>query len=83
MGITPGLLRYWRKQRGLSQRELADRTGLSQSVISKYENGNSLYGIPSEVLEELVEKLGMTMGGFYGEDCARSAEIGGKLGSNT
>lgn len=76
MGTTPKLLRYWRKRCGLSQSQLAEKTGLSQSVISKYENEQAISGIPSETLETIVKALGLTMGGFFEHEHERNAERG-------
>lgn len=32
---------YWRLKRGFSQRELADRVGVSQAALAKWETGAS------------------------------------------
>mgnify|MGYP004451443059 CR=1 FL=1 len=48
-----------RKQSGLTQKELAVRTGIAQGDISKLENGN---GNPSiKTLQRLAKAMGMTL----------------------
>jgi len=44
MTITsvPNALQYWRKQRGLTQVELAGKLGIKPLFISLWENGHSL-----------------------------------------
>ncbi len=55
--LTAGaLLRQARKQAGLSQVELAQRAGVTQSVISAYESGHRQPSIP--VLTALVDATG-------------------------
>jgi len=50
-------LRYYRKQKGFSQYELAERTNVSQSYISEIERGMK---VPSlETIEEIAEVLGI------------------------
>ena len=46
-----------RKRRGLTMRELADRTGLSQGQVSRLENGRQ--GLRSGTLMRLAEALGV------------------------
>lgn len=48
-----------RKASGLTQKELADRTGIAQADISKLENGN---GNPSlKTLQRLAQGMGMEL----------------------
>ncbi len=48
-----------RKETGLTQKELAERTGIAQADISKLENGN---GNPSlRTLKRLAEGMGMQL----------------------
>ena len=48
-----------RKQRGITQKELSERTGISQGDISKLENGN---GNPSvRTLKRLASAMGMAL----------------------
>lgn len=48
-------LRQWREYRGLTQQELADRTGRTKGYISNIERGESRYN--EDVLEELAAAL--------------------------
>lgn len=58
MNFYEALKRY-RKQKGLTIRELAERSGVSTAYISQLEHGNR--GIPSpEVLNKLSEGLNMS-----------------------
>ena len=48
-----------RKAKGITQKELSERTGLAQGDISKLENGN---GNPSvRTLQRLASAMGMTL----------------------
>ena len=48
-----------RKQTGLTQKQLADKTGIAQSDISKFENGG---GNPSiKTLQRLAAGMGMVL----------------------
>lgn len=57
------LLRRIRRERGVTQVQLAERLGLPQSVISKYENGERQLGFV-EVLV-VVQAVGMRPGTFF------------------
>lgn len=46
-------LKKLRKSRGLTQIRLQTETGIEQSLISKYENGERV--IPTETLEQLAD----------------------------
>src|ERR1700734_1271133 len=63
MGLEPAtagaLLRQARKRAGLSQVELAARTGVTQSVISAYESGHRQPAIPA--LGRLIEAAGFEL----------------------
>ncbi|MEO1665347.1 MAG: helix-turn-helix transcriptional regulator [Chloroflexota bacterium] len=54
-----------REQRGMSQRELADRVGKTQSAISNYEAGTSLMHITE--LPDFARVLDVSIGYFFGE----------------
>ncbi len=64
------VLRHWRRAAGLSQRDLAERTGVDFSYISKVENGrlpppaadtvvamSRILGVPAEELLALTGKI--------------------------
>ena len=51
MAETKDILKYLRKKKGLTQRELADRIGVSYSTIGNYESGIRL---PDSAIEELL-----------------------------
>ncbi|MEN7974163.1 MAG: helix-turn-helix domain-containing protein [Verrucomicrobiota bacterium] len=53
------LLKFERRKAGVSQRELARRTGLTQATISKLESGDSNFRI--DTLEQYVDALGMKL----------------------
>lgn len=48
-----------RKENHLTQQQLADRTGIDRSDISKLENGNSNPSL--KLLQRLAEGMGMTL----------------------
>ena len=48
-----------RRQSGLTQKELSDRTGIAQGDISKLENGNANPSI--RTLQRLASGMGMTL----------------------
>jgi transcriptional regulator with XRE-family HTH domain len=56
-------LREWREHRGLKQEELAARTGISTSVISRYETGDRR--IHMEAQFKLMAALGITPPQFF------------------
>lgn len=64
----------FRKQRGLSQYDLAEKTGLSRRMISHYETEGILP--PMEKLELLAEALGVKIPALF-------EESGGDLASGT
>jgi len=56
--ITPTpALRYWREQRRLSQRELAERLGVNRTTVARVERG-----LPAdrETIRRLAEALAVT-----------------------
>lgn len=52
----PHFIRAWRKHRGLSQVQLAERVGINQGNLSKIESGVRKYD--QEFLEKAAEALG-------------------------
>ena len=55
-GLGPALRRL-RLRRGLSQRELATRAGVTRPMISSYERGTNLPSLPT--LDRLLGSLGL------------------------
>lgn len=56
---------YWRRISGVSQVDLAARTGIDNSAISRMEHGKQE---PSaSQLERIASALGLTMAQFYGD----------------
>jgi transcriptional regulator with XRE-family HTH domain len=58
-------LREWRERAGLTQRELADKCGLSRSQISRWETGDAKPepGSLEPLVRGLAEALGRPAGG--------------------
>lgn len=57
----------WRRAKGLTQRELADRLGLTAAAVYQWEGTGEQQVRPSlKNLEALVDALGITMERFYG-----------------
>ena len=55
MAQIAGQLMAYRKEHGLTQKDLAERLGISQSMVSKIERGKN---ISIRVLSKIVSKLG-------------------------
>ena len=81
------MLRRMRDDAGLSQAELAHRTGMDQSEISRLERGLGRQGPSVETLARVIEALGHMLvvgaspmdpdvGVAYGRRAARSGETG-------
>ena len=58
-------LREWRNQRGLTQQDLADATGLSRTIICRYETGARR--IHLDALSALAAALGLRAGHLLDE----------------
>lgn len=56
--LTPLFLRQWRKHRGLTQEQLADRVNMTAPTISQLENNKQ--GFTGESLAKLAHALGCT-----------------------
>ena len=54
-----------RKQKGLSQRELASLTGISHRMINHYENNSN--AIPMNKIKSLADALGVKIADFFAE----------------
>ena len=57
-------LRAWREHRGLSLRDVEERTGLGRGHLSDWENGKALPSLTS--LARLAAGLGVEVGQLYG-----------------
>lgn len=57
--INPSSLLYYRTREGLTQPELSERSGVTQSFISKYEN-DVVKGISEEDIDSLAKALNCT-----------------------
>lgn len=66
MDIFSARLKAARQARKLTQRELADRTGMDQGHISRLENGGK--GVTMENIQALAAALGVTVSHLIGED---------------
>jgi len=66
MDIFPARLKAARKAARLTQRELADRTGMDQGHISRLESGGK--GVSMEHLQELAKALNITVSYLIGEN---------------
>jgi predicted nucleotidyltransferase/DNA-binding XRE family transcriptional regulator len=77
--VTAGaLLRRARKRAGLSQAELAARTGATQSVISAYESGRRQPAIPA--LAALVDAAGYDLALGLRRQPGRMSRLSGPVG---
>ncbi len=59
-------VRHARMLSGIRMRELAQRVGCTESMISKIENGHVVPSLP--MLNRLVEAMGRDLGSFFGAD---------------
>lgn len=75
---TGDLLRAARKRAGLTQRELATRAGVTQSVISAYESGRRQPSLPT--LARLVEASGHDLQLELSPPRSQRAPLAGSLG---
>lgn len=65
MNITAYRLRTLREAKGLSQREVAERIGMTRTAYNKYERGTSR---PVRKLDELTSLFGVTTDYLLGKD---------------
>ena len=63
-------MRKWREKRGLSQRELANRAGISQAAICSLEIGKNSGGNLSTI-EILADVLGLSIDEYVGHRVVR------------
>jgi transcriptional regulator with XRE-family HTH domain len=68
--MTPygDIIRALRKQKGLTQQELAEKVSVTRSAISQFEKGESKASV--QTLIKIAEALGVTLGSLTGEDTA-------------
>lgn len=52
------IIRKLRAERGLSQKVLAERTGISESMIARVESGDRVFSL--ENIEVIVDTLGLS-----------------------
>lgn len=68
-------LRSLRTARGMTQKELGDRVGLSKAVVSKYENG---LGYPTlDMVMTLAAFFGVTTDFLLGMQNQKTADVSG------
>ncbi len=65
MNITAYRLRILREAKGLSQREVAERIGMTRAAYNKYERG---FSRPVRKLDELTALFGVTTDYILGKD---------------
>ncbi len=68
----PWYLKAWRKKRGYTQDQLAERAGLSKPFISQLESGKKQY--TQQTLEALAAALGTTPGALVTVDPDRDPD---------
>ena len=66
MGITADILRKMRKQKNISQKELAEKCGLTQQRIAYIESGQS-DNIRIDTITKIVESMGYSANDFARE----------------
>lgn len=62
----PNRIKYYRKQCGLTQRQLAARIYCCVNSLSSWENGHKIPGVNSALL--LARALGVRVEDLFGED---------------
>lgn len=70
------MLKQLRKERSLSQDELAAKLGTTKQVISRYENGQRMPRL--SVVSEYARKLGVPLSALSGEEAPQEALTGGR-----
>lgn len=65
-------IRFYRRQEGLTQEQLAEAMGVSVAAVSKWEQGQSLPEIP--MLMELADFLTSRSTRFWAINCAQTTE---------
>ncbi|HXH72582.1 MAG TPA: helix-turn-helix domain-containing protein [Mariprofundaceae bacterium] len=72
MNTLAGKIRFLREQQGLSQRALAEASGVSAAALSQIEAGNTSPSVAT--LEKLADGLGIAMAAFF-LDSRESSDI--------
>lgn len=75
------LIRVFRKAKGLSQMELAERVGVSYQQIQKYEKGVNSLSV--ERLKQIAEALDLPATSFFPTETALASEEQASYGSLT
>ena len=65
-------IRFYRRQEGLTQEQLAEAMGVSVAAVSKWEQGQSLPEIP--MLMELADFFDLSVDALWAIACARTTE---------
>lgn len=65
-------IRFYRRQEGLTQEQLAEAMGVSVAAVSKWEQGQSLPEIP--MLMELADFFDLSVDALLAIACARTTE---------
>lgn len=65
-------LKALRKAKGFTTQEIADKTNVSQSYISRFENGRAVPNI--DMLENILHALDTNLSTFFSEDFQESSE---------
>lgn len=65
---------YFRRDKGMTQQELAEQLGVTQPVVSDYEN--DVIRIPADVIAELAQILKVTADEMLGLKAANSKKAG-------
>jgi transcriptional regulator with XRE-family HTH domain len=77
--MTPyaALIRHYRKERGLTQAELAEKVSVTRSAISQFEKGESKASVST--LVKIAEALGVGINELTGESAPNDVQVAGRL----
>lgn len=64
----PERIRYARKRAGFSQKELAARSSVSESQLSRYESSERVEGVEAATLIRLARALGVPVGWLVADE---------------
>lgn len=68
-------VRIFRKKLDLTQKQMGDKTGKTQTTIQRYESGD--YIVPSEFIDALVRELKMSLKWFYNDEGSHLSTLEG------